>query len=449
MSCTAYGKCIRENKGHYGTLHSVEDSKGQVTAVKVVLPASRGYQPDELWELHHLHVHRHPHLLHALEVLPISSGIAVRVPWAKGDMSKATGSVIYVRGILQAVGAGLDHMHRGGSLHLDIKLANILYMGRKEGDPEGFDASRVVLGDFGLSRPVRDPNRPEQVNYAAYAMIHREPKNLLATIRREPQSLGAASEMWALGVAAANSLMHGKLIDGMDRASADAKAVYAYFSDHLEAKKLHQTLLDLHGDADPVLLRTVEQMLDWNPETRLTFPQLLQQLEYKASVEVPPPAPVLTETLPRILRNIAGLSDLFGIYPVESIFTAINLYRRSRPHLRTVSTIALGGACLYLGTKLHQERLATTGHSMTDIIASLVMIEVEALLSLEREVVKVCGYIVHQRNLYHLCRSHDEVRRAFTALCGPEAVNPVRWQETQPTPEASAPHPDSMTLGQL
>jgi serine/threonine-protein kinase len=57
--------------------------------------------------------------------------------------------------IVTAVASALDHAHKQGLLHRDVKPANIM-LTHLDGDEDG---QRVLLGDFGIARSVDDMHR--------------------------------------------------------------------------------------------------------------------------------------------------------------------------------------------------------------------------------------------------------------------------------------------------
>ena len=87
-----------------------------------------------------------------------------------------------LKGILQQILQGLNHMHSNWYLHRDMKTANILV--HKSG--------RVALADFGLARRYEDP--PQHLTVPVVTLWYRAPELLLGETR-----YGPAVDVWATG----------------------------------------------------------------------------------------------------------------------------------------------------------------------------------------------------------------------------------------------------------
>eukprot|EP00928_Gymnodinium_smaydae_P032822 TRINITY_DN23679_c0_g3_i1.p1 TRINITY_DN23679_c0_g3~~TRINITY_DN23679_c0_g3_i1.p1 ORF type:complete len:803 (-),score=128.45 TRINITY_DN23679_c0_g3_i1:67-2475(-) len=88
----------------------------------------------------------------------------------------------FVRRVLASVGGALRYIHAEGVLHRDVKPANVLLARR---------ASRIKLGDFGISKLLEATGRARSVVGTPYYL---SPEIVSG------QAYGAASDAWALGV---------------------------------------------------------------------------------------------------------------------------------------------------------------------------------------------------------------------------------------------------------
>ena len=115
---------------------------------------------------------RHPSVLPVLDTGDDSGRPYLVLPHIEGtDLSRRIAAHVLtvgqVLGVLRQVAEGLDAMHRGGILHLDVKPANVLVgrisTGEETGDTDAVGAGpvRAYLTDLGLCRFLADqPARP-------------------------------------------------------------------------------------------------------------------------------------------------------------------------------------------------------------------------------------------------------------------------------------------------
>lgn len=99
--------------------------------------------------------------------------------------------------LLEKLGSALDHIHRAGILHRDLKAANVLLRG---------EDGEVFLSDFGLAwrNDGRDLTQSREMIGTPVAMA---PEQILG----KSEELGPKTDVWALGVLAYQLLSGGRL----------------------------------------------------------------------------------------------------------------------------------------------------------------------------------------------------------------------------------------------
>ena len=179
-------------RGAYGEVFLAEDTAGRRVAVKVVTPridlTDKMIQRELAGLQRYLSVtQRHPHLVRVqsvVEGLPDGGfacvmeladsvrghGIADYEPWTLRHLPRTSGrlSVAESLRIAIAICEALEHLHRNGLFHRDVKPANIIFV---HGQPK--------LADVGLVTPLR--------RWARRA----------TTRRRPPRVLVPTSSVWA------------------------------------------------------------------------------------------------------------------------------------------------------------------------------------------------------------------------------------------------------------
>lgn len=143
--------------------------------------------------------------------------------------------------VLEQLADGLDHVHRAGMAHADLKPANVMLSG------EG-DALRVKLVDFGLATGVG--TRARELSGTPHYMAP-EQTGLV------DWSIGARTDLYALGVVGWEMLAGKPPFDDADPAALLAK--------HLSAAP--PSLLE-HASVPRILERMIAKLLEKNPERR-------------------------------------------------------------------------------------------------------------------------------------------------------------------------------------
>ena len=79
-----------------------------------------------------------------------------------------------VADIIAAIASALDYAHKQGLLHRDVKPANILL---SQPDPDG--NRRIYLADFGIARPLDDPDGLTATNFTLGTLAYAAPEQLM------------------------------------------------------------------------------------------------------------------------------------------------------------------------------------------------------------------------------------------------------------------------------
>ena len=79
-----------------------------------------------------------------------------------------------VADITAAIASALDYAHKQGLLHRDVKPANILL---SQPDPDG--NRRIYLADFGIARPLDDPDGLTATNFTLGTLAYAAPEQLM------------------------------------------------------------------------------------------------------------------------------------------------------------------------------------------------------------------------------------------------------------------------------
>lgn len=91
--------------------------------------------------------------------------------------------------IITEIGKGLDHAHRNGMLHRDVKPANFLLAAQQHGE------ERVLLADFGVAKPTGDATQLTRTGTFVATVAYASPEQLSGgplNSRSDVYSLGAS-----------------------------------------------------------------------------------------------------------------------------------------------------------------------------------------------------------------------------------------------------------------
>ncbi len=186
--------------GGMGEVYRARDTRlGRLAAIKIVGDRQGGGHADAalLREARHASVLNHPSICGIYEVGDLGGRAFIAMEYVEGEtlrarvtrMHRLAGADILRCGI--RVADALDHAHRRGVIHRDLKSANIMIG----------DDGRVIVLDFGLSRWL-----PEAAGAESSAPLATETLALAGTLNyMAPEVLlGAAADLradvWSLGI---------------------------------------------------------------------------------------------------------------------------------------------------------------------------------------------------------------------------------------------------------
>jgi len=114
--------------------------------------------------------------------------------------------------IITPIADALDYAHGRGLLHRDVKPANILL-----GQPDHAGQRRVFLADFGIARPMADPNGLTATNLTLGTVAYAAPEQLMG----EP--LDGRADEYALAATAFNLLTGGPMYEASNPVAVISK----------------------------------------------------------------------------------------------------------------------------------------------------------------------------------------------------------------------------------
>jgi len=265
----------------------------------------------------------HPHLmplegiiLHKQcgDLVAEDTSIGLLMPLATGDLGGLYQRPVLTyegkRKILFSLASAVGFLHQNHYLHLDIKLANVLYKGE-------LSAPDVILSDFGLSEYVEDVNEGFVEHHASrVTAVYRPPENLAGII-----IWSGKTDIWSLGVLFVE-ILTGRPLFGEPYELRDIlKRARTFFGENKRTWLNTALRKKVPADELEYIIDLLSGMLDLNPKHRFNINQVLEQ-PYFAGMELPhgtlkepgtftyPIAPRQLEIIREYLMSIPTYFDL-------------------------------------------------------------------------------------------------------------------------------------------
>ena len=248
--------------------------------------------------------------------------------------------------IVTAVGSALDYAHRRGLLHRDVKPANILLT-----DPDGQQARRVFLADFGIARRIDDATGLTATNMTVGTVAYAAPEQL------KGETVDGRADQYALACSAFHLLSGAPPYGGSNSAVVIAQHINA------PPPSLGAYRAELAG-LDPVFARAMAKKPDdrfgtcaefaaqlgrhLGPEyaqgPAIPFPDTQPALDLTMAAATPPARPI-GEPVRRRRRGVL-LGALAGVLLLIAggVFAAVKLSRNQKATGTTHTAAAPGHA---------------------------------------------------------------------------------------------------------
>ncbi len=291
-------------RGTYGTVFKViSKSTKQVRAVKEnnIGKAGEGFTRDAVREVALLKELNHPNILSPSTAVISLSKMYLEFDFAEYDLAAVvryffkSGAVPLpvVKFVMRQVLHGLQHMHSKHIMHRDLKPDNILIVSSKT-------PPVVKIADFGMARMFSDPPAPLYFDGTVCTIWYRAPELFLGAM-----DYTAAVDMWSAGcilveLLAADAVFKGNeekenglyinqlyaIISRIGLPSSCASCSLRTFPKwekfwtacgHMRAcSPLHEWLTSRGCSLDAHATHLIQQMLDWDPSTRISASAALQ-----------------------------------------------------------------------------------------------------------------------------------------------------------------------------
>ncbi|KAF6263279.1 kinase-like domain-containing protein [Scenedesmus sp. NREL 46B-D3] len=272
-----------------------------------------GVNMSVLRELKALQALQGPHVVQLLDVFTTKSSLVLVFEYMDCSLEdvirdKATQlSPADVKAYMQMLLQGLAHVHGRGVVHRDVKPDNMLIGSN----------SVLKLADFGLARsleaPSSSPSQPSKLTPQVFGRWYRPPELLMGCC-----TYGCPVDMWAAGCVLAELLLRRPWFPGvcdMDQLDRIFKALgvptvqswpgMADLPHRIDFKPAPgQPLQQLFPQASPECLDLLQQLMQYDPQRRISAAAALQHPYFSSS-----PAPTGAAQLPRPVSS-RGRRDL-------------------------------------------------------------------------------------------------------------------------------------------
>eukprot|EP01122_Echinamoeba_exundans_P018004 TRINITY_DN9933_c0_g1_i1.p1 TRINITY_DN9933_c0_g1~~TRINITY_DN9933_c0_g1_i1.p1 ORF type:complete len:357 (+),score=91.08 TRINITY_DN9933_c0_g1_i1:65-1072(+) len=278
-----YEKAEELGRGTFGTVFAATvKATGERVAIKRInLGNTRddveGIHFTALREIKYLQENIHPHVVSLLDVFSDGTNLHLVFDLMETDLKKIIDdkplflSKEDIRAYMWMLVQGVAHLHKHGILHRDLKPENLLIS----------SSGQLKITDFGLARRYGSPR--EKLTNTAVTIFYRPPELLFGA-----EKYGFAVDMWSVGCIFAELLLrlpyfpgHTELqmiqnitaALGSPRDWPEMEQMPLFFKVEPRERPDPRQLFSAATDDEIAFL---EQLLQWNPNKRMTAAQALQ-----------------------------------------------------------------------------------------------------------------------------------------------------------------------------
>jgi hypothetical protein len=407
-----------KGKGTYGIVYSVSGDADELFAFKYINQNDiyKIYGVDTLTEIDILSKIHHPNIIQINKILtPVDyqiNGIALVLPLADKSLydciKDPTMTTSLKIPIIYNIANAISFLHSNNILHLDIKLENVVLQN-----------NHPYLIDFGLALTVDDANIGRCLSNEHITLDYRPPEIIDGS-----NVYNSSSDIWSFGILMFYFLS-GENIYGTDVGKLGIKQFYNLiiqkFSDKTIFKRL---LMNISPDYRSKCEDLLSKVLQTDPKKRISAQEICDHPlfdKHRKSINgtiVDPPiiytyGPDQRELI-KLLIRWAG--DIYGDYPVEILFLAIDLFNRLGSYYKNEDEnkkIHVVATCLWMAGKITEyyfyqlkpyiEKLSVLVQNMSESL----------LLKCEMEIISHLSGILYISKFYKMSTNAHDLKTNF------------------------------------
>jgi len=252
---------VKIGQGGFGSVYKVTKD-AQNFAIK-----SQRFR-DSLMEVAILRTLKHNHIIKISSFGFTSMNESfIKLTWYETDLAKAIKihQVLEPNVILKNLLSGLVYLHNNGVIHGDIKPDNILLN----------NSNDIVIADFGLAIPFVAGAKSRIKRTNAYTFYYRDPR-----IHQQDYNYSFEADVWALGITLVELYTQRLFSDQQEIQDlfigdfTGIQGVVKYLMYLFKNIKDESLFADITDDSAKSIIKS---MVEWNPDTRITSNQALEQ----------------------------------------------------------------------------------------------------------------------------------------------------------------------------